>query len=155
MMIENGYAFACGDRIISYRFVENFVLKLEEEYGVKILGIGYDKYNAISSVNRWNEEGGYDVVEVKQHSSTLHAPTKLLKEYVIQQKVGYEPNILFERNVANAREVFDTNLNSYVNKKKSTGKIDMLAATIDAVTLWQTQLDEGRSAYENRGLYIL
>lgn len=155
MMIENGYAFACGDRIVSYRFIENFVLNIEKEYGVKILGIGYDKYNAISSVNRWNDEGGLDVIEVKQHSSVLHAPTKLFKEYVIQQKVGYEPNSLFERNVANAREVFDTNLNSYVNKKKSNGKIDMLAATIDAVTLWQTELDEGKSSYENRGLYIL
>lgn len=155
MMIENGYAFACGDRIISYRFVEDFVLNLEREYGVKILGIGYDKYNAISSVNRWSDEGGYDVIEVKQHSSTLHAPTKLLKEYIIQQKVGYEANILFERNVSNAREVFDNNLNSYVNKRKSTGKIDMLAATIDAVTLWNTELEEGKSAYETRGVYIL
>lgn len=155
MMIENGYAFACGDRIISYRFVEDFVLKLEKEYGVNILGIGYDKWNAISSVNRWNEEGGYDVIEVRQHSNTLHAPTKLLKEYVLQQKVGYEPNILFERHVANAREVFDNNLNSYVNKKKSTGKIDMLAATIDAIALWNTEIEEGSSSYESRGVYIL
>ena len=128
---------------------------LEKEYGVNILGIGYDKWNAISSVNRWNEEGGYDVIEVKQHSNTLHAPTKLLKEYVLQQKVGYEPNILFERNVANAREVFDNNLNSYVNKKKSTGKIDMLAATIDAIALWNTEIEEGSSSYESRGVYIL
>lgn len=155
MMIENGYAFASGDRIVSYRFIEDFVMKIEKEYGVKILGIGYDKWNAISSVNRWKDEGGLDVIEVKQHSSTLHAPTKLLKEYVIQEKVEYESNSLFERNVANAREVFDANMNSYVNKKKSTGKIDMLAATINAVALWNTEIEEGKSAYETRGIYIL
>lgn len=155
MMIENGYAFASGDRIVSYRFIEDFVMKIEKEYGVKILGVGYDKWNAISSVNRWKDEGGLDVIEVKQHSSTLHAPTKLLKEYVIQEKVEYESNSLFERNVANAREVFDANMNSYVNKKKSTGKIDMLAATINAVALWNTEIEEGKSAYETRGIYIL
>lgn len=155
MMIENGYAFASGDRIVSYRFIEDFVMKIEKEYGVKILGIGYDKWNAISSVNRWKDEGGLDVIEVKQHSSTLHAPTKLLKEYVIQEKIEYESNSLFERNVANAREVFDANMNSYVNKKKSTGKIDMLAATINAVALWNTEIEEGKSAYETRGIYIL
>lgn len=155
MMIENGYAFASGDRIVSYRFIEDFVMKIEKEYGVKILGIGYDKWNAISSVNRWKDEGGLDVIEVKQHSSTLHAPTKLLKEYVIQEKIEYESNSLFERNVANAREVFDANMNSYVNKKKSTGKIDMLAATINAVALWNTEIEEGKSTYETRGIYIL
>lgn len=155
MMIENGYAFASGDRIVSYRFIEDFVMKIEKEYGVKILGIGYDKWNAISSVNRWKDEGGLDVIEVKQHSSTLHAPTKLFKEYVIQEKIEYESNSLFERNVANAREVFDTNMNSYVNKKKSTGKVDMLAATINAVALWNTEIEEGKSAYETRGIYIL
>lgn len=155
IMIENGYAFACGDRIISYRFVENFIMSIEEKFGVKIKGIGYDSWNAISSVNRLNEEGGYDVIEVKQHSSTLHAPTKLLKEYVLQLKVGYEKNQLFEINVANAREVFDTNLNSYVNKKKSNGKIDMLASTINAIALWNTEIEEGRSVYEERELFFL
>lgn len=155
IMIQNGYAFACGDRIISYRFVENFVLDLEDKYGVIIKGIGYDKWNAISSVNRWSDEGGYDVVEVKQHSSVLHAPTKLLKEYILQQKVGYEKNQLLEINFSNAREVYDTNLNSYVNKKKSVGKIDIVASIIDAVTLWNLEIEEGRSVLEDRELYIL
>lgn len=155
IMIQNGYAFACGDRIISYRFVENLVLDLEEKYGVIIKGIGYDKWNAISSVNRWADEGGYSVIEVKQHSSTLHAPTKLLKEYILQQKVGYEKNQLLEINFSNAREVYDTNLNSYVNKKKSVGKIDIVASIIDAICLWNIEIEEGKSILEDRELYIL
>ena len=92
---------------------------------------------------------------VKQHSSVLHQPTKLLKEYILQEKVRYETNRLLEINFANAREVFDTNLNSYINKKKSTGKIDMVAATINAVTLWNIEMEEGRSVLDDRELYIL
>lgn len=155
MMIENGYAFANGDRIVSYRDIEDFVLKIEEKYDVILRGIAYDKWNAISSVNRWRDEGGYDVIEVKQHSSELHAPTKLLKELIIQEKVGYEKNTLLELNFANAREVYDTNLNSYINKKKSNGKVDMVAATLNAVALWNIEIEEGTSTLEERGLYFL
>jgi len=154
MMIENGYAYKCGDRIISHRFVEDFVLGLQDEYGVNIKGIGYDKYNAVSSANRWYEEG-YEVVEIKQHSSTLHPATKLLKESVLQQNFGYEPNRLYEMNFSNAREVKDNNLNTYVNKKKSTGKVDMVAATINAFVLWKIEIDEGASVYDDRDLIIL
>lgn len=155
IMIQNGYAFACGDRIISYRFVENFVLSLEKEYGVIIKGIGYDKWNAISSVNRWSDEGGYETIEVPQSTSMLHGPTKLFKEYVLEKKVRYEKNQLFEINVSNAREVFDDNLRSRVSKRKSNGKVDMLAAVIDAVSLWSIEIEEGASIYEERELYIL
>ena len=155
IMIENGYCFANGDRIVSYREIEDFVINIENEYGVIVKGIGYDKWNAISSVNRWQDEAGLDVIEIKQHSSVLHAPTKLLKEYIIQEKAKYERNQLLELNFSNAREVFDNNLNSYVNKRKSTGKIDMVAATINAIALWNIEILEGRSVLEDEGLRFL
>lgn len=147
MMRDNGYAFLCGDRIISHRFVEDFVLKLSEEYGVNIKGIGYDKYNAVSSANRWYEEG-YEVIEIKQFSSTLHPATKLLKESILKEKFGYEENRLYEINFSNAREMKDNNLNTYINKKKSIGKVDMVAATINAIVLWKIEIDEGASVYD-------
>lgn len=155
MMIKNGYAFANGDRVVSYRDIENFIMQIEDEYGVKIKGIGYDKWNAISSMNRIATEKNYDVIEIAQHSSTLHPPTKLLKEYLLEQKVGYDKNTLLEINFANAREVKDNNLNTYINKKKSIGKIDMVAATINAVTLWNIEIIDGASMYETSELRIL
>ena len=142
-----GYCFFSGDKVINYREVEDFVLGLEEKYGVNIKSIAYDRYNAISSVNRWHDSG-YEVVEVKQHSSVLHPATKLLKECILNERFAYESNKLFEINVANALEVKDTNLNGYVSKKKSKGKIDMLAATIFAMVLWNRELEEGESVYE-------
>lgn len=154
IMIENGYAFANGDRVVSYKDIEDFVLSLEEEYGVIIKAIAYDKWNAISSVNRWSDEG-LETIEIQQHSRVLHKPTKLLKEHILQQKAKYEKNKLLELNFSNAREVFDTNLNSYINKRKSNGKIDMVAATLNAVALWNNDIEEGLSSYEDRGLYIL
>lgn len=148
MMRDNGYCFFCGDRIISYKFVEDFVMSLPEKYGVNIKAIGYDRYNAISSANRWYE-AGFDVVEIKQHSSTLHPATKLLKEVVFKEQFAYEKNRLYELNFANAREVKDNNLNTYINKKKSAGKVDMVAATINAMVLWDLEIKEGSSIYED------
>lgn len=146
-MRDNGYCFLCGDRIVSYRYIEDYVLALTKNWGVSIKGIGYDKYNAVSSANRWYEEG-HDVVEIKQHSSTLHPATKLLKEVILKEQFEYETNRLFEMNFANAREVKDNNLNTYVNKKKSMGKVDMVAATINAMVLWDQNIKDGLSVYE-------
>lgn len=155
LMRENGYCFFCGDKVISHRFVEDFVLDLENKFGVIVKGIGYDRYNAVSSANRWYE-AGYETIEVKQHSTVLHPATKLVKERVLKQSFKYVQNRLFEINVANAREVVDTNLNTYVNKKKSIGKIDMLAATLNAMFLWNKDVEEGLvSVYEERDVIIL
>jgi phage terminase large subunit-like protein len=147
MMKRNGFCFFSGDRVINHREVEEFVMSLQETYGVNIKSIGYDRYNCISSANKWYE-AGYEVVEIKQHSSVLHPATKLLKESILKEDYAYETNQLFEINVSNAREVLDNNLNSYVNKKKSTGKIDMLAATINAMVLWNFEREGGESIYE-------
>lgn len=134
--IDHGDCIACGDEVIDYRIVENIVMTLEEEYGVTIMQIGYDKWNAISSVQKF-EAAGYECVEIKQHSSVLHAPTKLLKEKILSKEFVYNSNRLLEINFQNARCTEDTNLNKYVNKKKSAGKVDMVVSLINAMYLLQ------------------
>ena len=134
--IDNGDCIACGDEVIDYSVVENKIMTLEEEYGVTIMQIGYDKWNAISSVQKF-EAAGYECVEIKQHSSVLHAPTKLLKEKILSKEFVYDSNRLLEINFQNARCTEDTNLNKYVNKKKSAGKVDMVVSLINAMYLLQ------------------
>lgn len=154
-LIKQHKVFACGDRVISHRFVEDFVLNLERKYGVIIKGIGYDRYNCISSANRWYEEG-YETIEVPQKSYTLHPATKLLKERVLKQSYKYLDNSFLEINFSNAREVKDTNLNTYINKKKSNGKIDMVASIINSLVLWNKDVEEGLvSVYEDRDIVVL
>ena len=131
-----GWCIACGDRTIDYSVIEDYVLTLEEKMGVKINSLGYDRYNAISSAQKWESEG-IVTVEIKQHSSVLHPPTKWLSELVEDGKVLYEPDKLVELNFDNARCTYDTNLNRYVNKKKSNGKVDEVVALINAMYLLQ------------------
>ncbi len=133
-LIKTGKVIPCGDKIIDYKVVEDFILSLEDKLGVSIQAVGYDRYNAISTAQKL-ESAGLTTIEVKQHSSVLHPPTKLLYEKVINGEFEYMSNPLYEINYLNARCTFDTNKNRYVNKKKSKGKVDMVVSTIIAVYL--------------------
>lgn len=135
-LIKTGKVIACGDRVIDYSVVEDFILSLEEKYGVQIQAIAYDRWNALSTAQKL-EKAGHNLVEVRQHSSVLHPPTKLLREMILSKEFKYVKSLIYEVNYQNARCTYDTNKNQYVNKKKSTGKVDMVVSTINAVYLLQ------------------
>lgn len=135
-LIKTPNVLQCGDKVIDYGFVEDFILNLENKYGVQIQAIGYDRWNALSTAQKL-EKAGYNLVEIKQHSSVLHPPTKLLKEKILSKEFEYTQNKLLEINFQNARCVYDTNKNMYVNKKKSNGKVDMVVSMINATYLLQ------------------
>ena len=135
-LIKTGKVIACGDSVIDYAVVEDFILNLESRLDVQIQAIGYDRYNALSTAQKL-ERAGYNTVEIRQHSSVLHPPTKLLKEKILTGCFKYEENTMFEINFQNARCSYDTNKNLYVHKKKSTGKVDMVVSTINACFLAQ------------------
>jgi phage terminase large subunit-like protein len=132
--IRANKAIACGDKVIDYAVVEDYILAIEEKYGVQVQAIGYDRYNALSTAQKL-ERAGYNTIEIRQHSSVLHPPTKRLKEKILAGEFQYEENKLLEINFQNARCTYDTNKNLYVNKKKSKGKVDMTVALINAVYL--------------------
>ena len=143
-LIDSGVCIACGDEVVDYSTIEDFIMHLEQELGVEIVQIGYDRWNAVSTVQKL-EAAGHECVEIKQHSSVLHMPTKYLKEQILSGNFAYEPNQMLEINFQNARCTEDTNLNKYVNKKKSNGKVDMVVALINAVYLQQQELLYGNT----------
>lgn len=137
---------ACGDRVIDYSYVEHFILNLESRLGVEVQAIGYDRWNALSTAQKL-ENAGYNLVEIRQHSSVLHPPTKLLKEKILSGEFKYTKNRLLEINFQNARCAYDTNKNMYVQKKRSKGKVDMVVSLIDAVYLLQQDVIFGDGGF--------
>lgn len=136
---------ACGNKTVDYGVIEDYVFNIEQKYGVNVKALGYDRFNALSSAQKWEQgiEGKYagiNCVQIRQHSDTLHPPTKLLYEKIVNKEFEYEENKLLEINFENARCVYDTNMNRYVNKKKSSGKIDMVVALINATYLLQQDI---------------
>ena len=102
-------------------------MNVEKDLGVKVVGFGFDRYNALSTAQKLEAHGWTGTI-VEQHSRTLHAPTKWLSELIEQGKFHYTHNRLLENNFANAKCTYDTNLNRYINKKKSSGKVDVVFA---------------------------
>lgn len=140
--IRANQCIACGDKTVDYAIIEDFVFNIEKKFNVKVKAIGYDRFNALSSAQKWERgiEGkyhGYNCVVIRQHSDTLHLPTKLLSEKIADHKFIMEKNKIFEINFENARCTYDTNLNRYVNKKKSNGKVDMVVSLINSIFLLQ------------------
>lgn len=133
--INAGNCIPCGNRTVDYGAIERYILEIEAKYGVTVMGIGYDRYNALSTAQKL-EEAGHTLVEIKQHSSVLHPATKWLAELIAEGNLEYDKhNKLLEINFENSRCVYDTNMNRYVNKKKSRGKVDMVVAGINAMFL--------------------
>lgn len=132
--IENGACVACGDDVVNYGVIEDYILHIEEKYGCNVQAVGYDRYNALSTVCKL-EENGISCIEVKQHSSVLASPTKLLYEEICTHNFRFSTNELFKINFSNAKVQYDTNMNKYVHKKKSRAKVDAVVATITALSL--------------------
>lgn len=147
--IQEGKCYSCGDMTVDYGFIEEIIMEIEAKHNVIVEGIAYDRYNCLSTAQKL-ERAGYKTVEVKQHSSVLHPPTKLLKEKILNKEFFYTENRLLEINFQNAKVTEDTNKNMYVNKKKSNGKVDMVVSLINAIYLLQQDVifnaDAGWSA---------
>ena len=124
---------ACGGKSRSVTYTME-----QENQGLKMTDTM--KLDAKGDTVQKLEEAGITCVEIKQHSSVLHSPTKLLKEKILSGQFAYDENRLLEINFQNARCTEDTNLNKYVNKKKSSGKVDMVVATINAMYLLQQDM---------------
>ena len=140
--IEAMKCIACGNKTVDYGVIEDFVFQIEEKYGVHIKALGYDRYNALSSAQKWergieDKHHGINCIQIRQHSDTLHPPTKLLYEKIVNREFAYEENTLLEINFENARCTFDTNMNRYIHKKKSNGKVDMVMSVLNALYLLQ------------------
>ncbi|CAG9702613.1 Phage terminase large subunit [Clostridium neonatale] len=152
--IESRNTIVCGEDVLDYRQYENFIHDVfEQKYGAEIQQIGFDIRNLRNSAQRWEDEFGYETVEVKQHSSVLHPTIKWLKELILEKKFAFHNNLVYEANFCNCRQTEDTNLNKYINKKisvKTAGKVDMVFATINALYLLQQHLAEGENWVSQR-----
>lgn len=152
--IEDKNTIVCGEDVLDYRQFENFIHDyFENKLGAKVVQIGYDIRNLRNSAQRWENDFGYETIEVKQHSSVLHPTIKWLKELILNKKFAYHNNLIYEANFCNCRQTEDTNLNKYINKKisvKTAGKVDMVFATINALYLLQQELLNGSTWVSQR-----
>lgn len=151
---SEGIAYACGNKTISYEFIEKFIENIPQKYGVSVDKCGYDRWNSISTVNKLDDYG-FDMYEIRQNASGLYSGTKLLRERMENNEFFFEKNDLLKTNFRNAVCIYDMNLSYYLNKRKSNGKIDMCAALVNTMCLWADEIDNESNQITGDSVFAL
>lgn len=134
--VIEGNATPCGDKIIDYETVENYIINLADELGVYVHSVGFDRFQALRPA-QIVQNAGLNVVFVDQKNRTLSQPLKELTELITQRRLCFNDNELLMINFDNARVQLDALNQKFIHKKKSSGKIDMVAALLNAMYLYQ------------------
>lgn len=148
--IDRGECFSTPGNVIKQRKIEKFIKGLKKEYGLSEIALfGYDPWNADKLIQDLEscEDQTFITVDITQHSRVLHKPTKYLKEHILEGTLCYDKNSLLTNNFENARCKYDQNLNLYVSKLRSKGKVDMVVALINAVYLAQQDELNNRNSF--------
>lgn len=129
LWVDEGWIESTPGEVIDYDFITKYIQNLDEKYNIQ--EICYDPYNA----TQWSQHMdklGYVMVEVRQGTLTLSEPTKHFRECVYEKKIHHNGNKALTWCLGNAVTKIDAQENIMLDKKKSTERIDMIAAGIFA-----------------------
>ena len=154
---KQGYCICTDDgynnKIVSYLMIEDYIVEMVNKYNFKVKGIVSDKFNAAATIQNLNNRG-FPVFVQEQSSTKICTGTKRLHETILEQKFYYEFNPLLEINMHNAMMNYDRFNNMYIDKKKSTGRIDIVDAIINCMCRFVEDEVEVRSVYETRDILV-
>lgn len=121
-----------------YKYIIADLKRIIKQYGIRIIGCGYDAHNAAAFLGDLDEVLDCDITEVKQSARSLNDPTKDFALSVKAGQVSYDKNnALLSWSVANA---IVSEPNSFgeikVDKMTQTNRIDPIDAILDSWKVW-------------------
>lgn len=154
--VNDGWLTATEGDVTDYARVKTHIQDLELENEWKVQEICFDPYNATHFANDLMKDG-YTCVEIRQGVPTLSEPTKSFREMVAQGQVVHDGSPLLRWCLSNAVVQIDSNENIKLTKKNvsDTKRIDLLAATINAMVRLPALKEDQSSVYEARGVLVL
>lgn len=113
---------------------------IESEYDVRCFG--YDPYNAKEFVERWvNENSGYGVEKVIQGVRTESVPLGEIKTLSEEGMLLFDEKLM-SFTMGNCITMEDTNGNRKLLKRRREGKIDAVAALLDAYVVYKSNKED-------------
>lgn len=144
-----GHLVATPGNVVDYEAVKAKLRELAGRFTIRELA--YDPWNATQLVLELQDEG-FTCIPLRQGYASLSAPTKDLLAHVLAGRWHHGGNPVLRWNAANLVVVTDPAGNVKPNKARSTGRIDGLAAAINALDRAARYDAPKRSIYETRGL---
>ena len=113
---------------------------IESEYDVRCFG--YDPYNAKEFVERWvNENSGYGVEKIIQGARTESVPLGEIKTLSEEGMLLFDEKLM-SFTMGNCITMEDTNGNRKLLKRRREGKIDAVAALLDAYVVYKSNKED-------------
>jgi phage terminase large subunit-like protein len=128
---EHGFITLTPGAAVDYEFIIRQVVDLAEQVDLRKGHL--DPHNATGVYTRLKEAHGLPVEMFRQGIVSVNDPTKQLLRMVLARKLRHGNHPVLNWNAANAVAHSDANANVRLHKEKSTGKIDGLAALVNAI----------------------
>jgi phage terminase large subunit-like protein len=141
--IDNGLIEVTEGNVIDHGEVQAAVL--EDCRICEPRSIAFDPWNAIQLTVALEGEG-LPMLKFIQGFRSYNAPTKELEAWLLSEKLDHGDNEVLAWMASNMHVETDKNQNQMPTKKKSTGRIDGMAALIMAIGCWM--LDDETAGWE-------
>ena len=139
---KRGLVTICEGARVNYTDVTQWFLRMNEEYEISALWIGYDPWNT----QYWVEEMkdyGFEMVEVRQGAKTMSNPMKQLEADLIEKNVNYNNNPILKWCLCNTAVKRDENDNIRpVKGQKQRARIDGTVSLIIAYCVLFEKLND-------------
>lgn len=162
--IKEGALFATPGNVVDYGAIENRILEDATKFRIAYYGeskrekdeggLAIDRFNATGTAVRL-EEQGIPVVLFGQGFVSMSAPSKELERLVMANGFHHGGHPLFRRHAQAVAVVTDDQENIKPTKAKSNGRIDLVAAAVNAIGIAIAAPEEQKSVYETRGALVL
>ena len=129
---KRGLVTICEGAKVNYSDVTQWFLRMNDEYKISTLWIGYDPWNTQYWVEEMKEYG-FEMVEVRQGAKTMSNPMKQLEADLIEKNVIYNNNPVLKWCLCNTSVKRDENDNIRpVKGQKQRARIDGTVSLIIA-----------------------
>lgn len=136
---KRGLVTVCDGAKVNYSDVTQWFLRMNEEYKISTLWVGYDPWNTQYWVEEMKEYG-FEMIEVRQGAKTLSNPMKQLEADLIEKNVIYNNNPILKWCLCNTAVKRDENDNIRpVKGQKQRARID---GTVSLITAYCVLLDK-------------
>lgn len=151
LWLEQGLIHATEGNVIDYDVIRARINELGARYN--ILEIAKDPWNS-TQLGTQLAGDGFTIVDIRQGFMSLTAPTKELLKLVVSQRLNHGGNPVMRWMASNLSVSQDPAGNLKPDRRKSTAKIDGIAALVDALARALVRPDGG-SPYETRGVLVI
>jgi phage terminase large subunit-like protein len=138
--------------VVDYSFVRREVVIQASQHDCR--KVFCDPYNAAKLALELKEQDGLPVEFLRQGFLSLSAPTKELLRLILCGKLRHGGHPILRWHASNSVAEQDAAGNLKLSKKKSSKKIDGMAALVNAIAAATSEITE-TSVYEERGLLFL